>query len=158
VLIKKTDSHSACQWILRLCLSPKFHYRARHWSPSCHRWIHSTYSHHIYLTLILFSHLRLGLSSTLIPSGVSTKTVNAFLIFHMRVTYLNISSLLIWWHYWYLVPSMKLVIHFPLTICYCPPLRSKYSPRHNVLKYFQFTMSSIIWDITPSSPLKVYSS
>jgi hypothetical protein len=61
---------------------------ARHWSLSWVRRIHSTTSQPISLTsiLILSSHLRLGLSSVLFPSGYPTEILYAFHIVSMRAT------------------------------------------------------------------------
>jgi len=59
---------------------------ARHWYLSWIRSTHSTPSHTVSprFTLILFSHLRLGLPSALFPSGFQSKILCTFPIFLMR--------------------------------------------------------------------------
>jgi len=62
--------------------------RACHWSIPTTRCIQSTSSNPASLrsVLILSYHLRLGLPSGLFPSGFTTKTLYAFLIFPIRAT------------------------------------------------------------------------
>jgi len=55
--------------------------RARHLFLSWARWIQSNFPIHISRSLsILFSHLRLGLPSSLFPSGFATKTLHVPLL------------------------------------------------------------------------------
>jgi hypothetical protein len=85
----EANSHSASQEIPRLSWNPKVHCTtARHWSTSWVRWIQSTRSHPISLIqiLILFSHLRLGLTSCLFPSDFPTKIFYSFLVCPMLAT------------------------------------------------------------------------
>jgi len=79
--------------------------RACHWSLSWARWIQSTPFHLIFLnhSLTLFSHLRLGLSSGLFPSGFPTQIFMHF-SFHPCVLHSPpIPSSFTWSPKWYSV-------------------------------------------------------
>lgn len=58
--------------------------KVRHLTPSWARLLHSTRSYHIFLraSVILFSHVRLGLQSGQFPSDFFTKNLCAFFLTH----------------------------------------------------------------------------
>jgi hypothetical protein len=75
--------------------------RAIHWSLSWARSVQSVLSHPIVLRLILilFPHLRLGLSSSLFPSGFTTRILHSLLLSLMHVTcpaHLDHSNYICW--------------------------------------------------------------
>ena len=91
--------------------------------------------------LILSSHLRLGLSSGLFPSGFSTKTLYTPLLSHIRATcfaYLIlinfITRAILGEQYRSLSSSLFSFLHSP---CYLVPPRPRCSPRHPTLKHPQ---------------------
>jgi hypothetical protein len=112
---------------------------ARHWSLMWARCIQSTTFHPISLRsiLILFSHLRLGLPSSLYPSGFPTRTLYAFPISPMRLTctaYLILPDLMTLNNIWWILQFTKLlVMQSSLASCHFIPPMSKYSAEHPVL-------------------------
>jgi len=118
---------------------------AYHWPLSWAIWIQFTNFH---LTsprsvLILYSHLRFDLTSSLFPSDFPTKILYVFLI---HVYYMPRPSHPHWVvhpnNVWWKAQFMKLlIILFSPFSCYFLPLRSKYSPQHPVLKHPQSIFS-----------------
>jgi hypothetical protein len=82
--------------------------RVRQWFLSWARWIQSTPSHPIFLrsVLVLFSHLPLGLPSGLLPYGLATKILYAFLISSMRY---NVSMCSNCWTFWAVFPLQRAI-------------------------------------------------
>jgi hypothetical protein len=79
-IIWKVDSHSACKKILLSLWNPKVHYRV-HKSPPLDPILSQSISvrpidpYLLKVQLNIYSHLRLGLPSGLLPSGLPTKTL-----------------------------------------------------------------------------------
>jgi len=114
--------------------------RIRYRSQSSARCIYSTPSHPITFrsTLILSSHLRLGLPIGVFSSGFPTKILYAFLTSHPY--YMPRSSDPPSFHHpsdiWWSVQVMKLLIVLPVPAsCHFLPFRTKYSPQHPVIKH-----------------------
>jgi hypothetical protein len=97
--------------------------RARHRSLSCARSIQSIPLHHISVrSIVIFSsHLRLGPSSGLFPSGLLTKTLYVFRFVPMHAT-CPVRFIL-------LELVILLIVQFPKTFYYVTSLASKYSPQ-----------------------------
>jgi hypothetical protein len=78
-IIWKADCHSPCQKNILLSYGTgrfiTVFTQAYHWTLSWASWIQFTPSIPISLTLMLSSHLHLGLPSGLLPSGLPTKTL-----------------------------------------------------------------------------------
>jgi len=91
----EANNHSPCQEILPPPYESRkvitVFSRAHHWFLYWARYIQSTPSHPIPLksSIILCFHRRLCLPSGLFPSGLPTEILYAFLIPHMRATYLT---------------------------------------------------------------------
>jgi hypothetical protein len=116
--------------------------RALHWSLSWTRSIHSIppRSTSLRSILLLPTHLHLGISSGLFPSGFPTSILYAFLSFPFVLRALPILYSLTWSFWLYLArstsnesPHYAVYFNLPSLI----PLRSKYSPQHPVLKHPQ---------------------
>ena len=137
---------SATQEIPRIVWYLKVHYLIHKSPPSVPilSQIDPVHTLHPHLTsrrsvLILSSHLRLGLSSGLLPSGVTTKpcmhlSCPPYMFRPFQSPWLDHPND-IWW-----VQSIKLFVmqSSPLP-CYLIPLGSKYPPQHSILENAQPT-------------------
>jgi hypothetical protein len=114
--------------------------RALHWSLSWARSIQPTPSHPFYLrsTLILSIHLRLGLTSGLLPSGFPTNILYAFLFSPIHTTcsahlILLDVTILFGEEYTLCRSSLCSFLQSPVT----SSLQTEYCPQHPVLKHPQ---------------------
>jgi hypothetical protein len=111
--------------------------RARQLSLSWTTWIQSTLPHSVSskFVLILSSHLWLGLTRSLFPSGFLTKIFYEFLISPTRATYpthLILLDCMILIIFGVQVMKLHIMQSSPVSHHFIVPLRSKYSPQNTV--------------------------
>ena len=140
----EADWFSASQEIPRILWNPSVRYRTHKCPPLSVYWASSIQSTSPHLTSwrsksVLSSHLRLGLSSGLFPSGFPTKTLYAPLFSPIDSTcpaHLILPDLLTWTTLGeeYRSLSSSLCSFFPLP-CYLVLLRPIYSPQSPILTH-----------------------
>ena len=130
---EEADSHSAGQEIVCLLRSPKVCYS----TPairSCPEPDESSPYPQIPCNSVLLSHLCLGLSHSLFPSGFSSKIFSIFLISPMCAT----CATQLTFHYLNVIFVKSVNYDIPHLSPFCSllfflPLRSRYSPQHPIL-------------------------
>ena len=140
---READWFAACQEISCISQNPKVHYCTHKHPPPVSILSQSTYPHPTSWRsfLILSTHLCLGLSSGLFPSGFPTKTLYTPLSSPICATcpahliLLDfITCTILGEQYKSFSSALCSLLHSPR---YLVPPRSKYSPEHHVLKHPQ---------------------